>query len=738
MYSFQTGRENSMSINHVLMITIMLTAALAGNSLAICTGGFWAADTNEDCYVDIRDYSLVAEDWFKTDSSQQSPVPSGPDIIVEAEDCLLQGFELEPATGQPDAADILVTDIEGITGVQITGGGGVTNLAQGRGRMTVPVAIPDGTYIITLKYFTGLVNDISQYAVMWGASTGSVTQSNSWSTFYPRDTLGAASSTWYDAELTPSGFPFLVSPGSPLPEYHILNDIAVNDFYIEIWDQTQSRNYDYAFIDKIIFTPVLVPGNPIHIEAEDCTLTGLGPGAWPDGQGGYIIDQPISYFWLYEPGGKVYLASDPSGHNVQFGSGVTEFRFPDDVSIPDGDYILTMTYELGTWVPGGGQAAFQIGLDPNSIGSVYENGITGQNAWHIFYPNMQGGGTYTDQLAGSEGIQWAVWDQSPLAQSLTVSNVSNGEMFVRINDDNLGGNYAYLGIDYFELIPYIPLKGDLDSDGDSDINDVSVFAQQWLFCNNPLDQNCDDIPTCPEQPVIGITEYTASSAQAVTIDGDLSDWPAFDYDPNDWCKTNWIAVDKLYAGDPIAENAYLCLMYSETENVIYGAVTVEDWTPLYQYYAGWDQQDSLEIYIQGNLNNMSPTDPSGAYANAQHYVLGLESDGVNSWKIWGDGVAFGAHSGETGAPNVTVAITRVPNIQGFDRVTYEFKITPYDNYGGINGSATAPTELSSGKQLGFDIVLGDRSAGLGFGNLCPNLLTGKFADIRKYATLTCQ
>ena len=50
----------------------------------------------------------------------------------------------------------------------------------------------------------------------------------------------------------------------------------------------------------------------------------------------------------------------------------------------------------------------------------------------------------------------------------------------------------------------------------------------------------------------------------------------------------------------------------------------------------------------------------------------------------------------------------VNGVFGHDLI-YEFAAVPYDNYGGFDASTTVQSDLFSGKQFGFDIVLDNYS-----------------------------
>jgi hypothetical protein len=76
-----------------------------------------------------------------------------------------------------------------------------------------------------------------------------------------------------------------------------------------------------------------------------------------------------------------------------------------------------------------------------------------------------------------------------------------------------------------------------------------------------------------------------------------------------------------------------------------------------------------------------------------------------------------------------------------EHMVYEFKVVPYDNYGGFNSTTSVQTDLFPGKVIGFDVCLDvfSLNAGGAFGMLSPNLLgTSKSYDVRNFATVTCE
>ena len=95
-------------------------------------------------------------------------------------------------------------------------------------------------------------------------------------------------------------------------------------------------------------------GTPIIVEAEDCILAGLADTGAAYGSEGLTT---------------VWIASDPcNGYHINT-SGTAGLTFPD--AIPDGDYILKMTYKTVSWSPPFQSYAWAL---TNTSGSLIENG----------------------------------------------------------------------------------------------------------------------------------------------------------------------------------------------------------------------------------------------------------------------------------------------------------------------------------------------------------------------------
>jgi hypothetical protein len=278
------------------------------------------------------------------------------------------------------------------------------------------------------------------------------------------------------------------------------------------------------------------------------------------------------------------------------------------------------------------------------------------------------------------------------------------------------------------------IDADLNTDCSVDLADFAKLANDWMACN---ELNGPQSSECGILRESGIREYKASLAPSnVTVDGDLSEWPAFDWNESLWCQSHWYPINKVYYKDSFytggIQNAFLSLMYDADEDVIYGAVIVDDTSGKYGYENDWNTQDALEIFMQGNPNNDTPLNLQTNYANAQQLYIGLNSDLSSTWMRWGSGVTF-----DSANPGLQAVVSRTV-VGNIDKIVYEFKVIPYNNYGGFDSSTTVVTDLTQGSNVGFDIVLDDCTADYDFGMWSPNLALGKYADVSKFSIITCE
>ncbi|MFH1614771.1 MAG: Ig-like domain-containing protein [Planctomycetota bacterium] len=173
-----------------------------------------------------------------------------------------------------------------------------------------------------------------------------------------------------------------------------------------------------------------VPWHPI-VRAEDWLI---------DTSDGYydIVDSPL---------GLLVIVSTDSAGNSEYSVGDLKFNFPG--TIPNGNYRLTIHWRSAT--VNGTPWAFKLGSDS---GTLTEYGVT-TGKWHYFYPGHSGPQSnqwFTHDLAGSNPINFSMWPNSPVAAYITVSGISQGDLYIRIWDMSPSQN-NYFMIDYFELTP---------------------------------------------------------------------------------------------------------------------------------------------------------------------------------------------------------------------------------------------------------------------------------------------
>ena len=118
-------------------------------------------------------------------------------------------------------------------------------------------------------------------------------------------------------------------------------------------------------------------------------------------------------------------------------------------------------------------------------------------------------------------------------------------------------------------------------------------------------------------------------------------------------------------------------------------------------------------------------------------MAGVCNDESTPFAHWPNNTEF-----STVASNFEIAVNvwQDPNDQFHHRVTYEFKAAPYDSFGGfVPAEPTTQTDLFSGKKIGLDVVLMNRSPSFADWSMhSPNLLPGKAFNVTSYAEVTCE
>jgi len=371
---------------------------------------------------------LTLAAWTTNAFAVDDPTPSGPPIIIQAEDCVITaisgGYTVGSAPAEWDAnTPVVWVATSAVGGLQY--GYGEINFA-------FPPAPINGDYLLSVKWHTGKMNG-KAWGYMIDADAGTVTEgtfeSGKWHYFYPGKP-NTHDDKWFEDYLAgPNGLSFATYANTPVHPYLTLSGIGTDDLCVTISDMAFSKD-NYFAIDYFVLQPVTVINKSIHVEAEDCIITAGASGSY----------WSVSEQW-------VYMATDASGNPI-YGTGIIIFSLPPGV--PDDEYVLKMGYTIGSWA--GASSAFKIAPASGSGGTIQENGIATQNGWHYFYLGGSSGDYYIDDLAGPDGLSCSVNPSTPIATSVTVSGIGPGEFAISIWDQS-AGTYDHFGIDFFELIP---------------------------------------------------------------------------------------------------------------------------------------------------------------------------------------------------------------------------------------------------------------------------------------------
>jgi hypothetical protein len=707
--------------------------------------------------VEYGDFSQMSKFWLaEREPIQYIPDPGGTIIVIEPEDpahATLSG-EVQISSSRPWTVEF-ADDDPGAAGV--AGNTGV-------GTVTLVNPLPVGTYIVSFGWQTVGWDTTDPLILITLSGLGAGGQENG--TLEPggphdvRPNNGFApneTSPFYNDELIgPSMGPTAsVLPtsgwGSNLGDWGTSLTVgAGNQVSFEFDERANPGSmllYDITFVPAIVQLPLPVVSQDIIVQAEDCNPVPTQ------------ATSPDSYVRVTTDGAFVMSNFEDGGGTTDNVTGTGTFTIP--VAIPDGNYEVMVRLNTGAIIASGGNWGIRLGA---TTGSVIENGGGGgtEHSYNPLAPNTLPNTWYDSWFASPEGDAawygdiWNFVDGGPTPQlptSVTLSGIGADDLFFEFRD-GMNHNSSYTFIDYFRFVPVIP--GDFDQSDLVDCDDLLVFVEQWLHCNDPTDPGCTDI-VCGSKPVIGITDYTAydvtttSPAGAVTVDGDLSDWPPLDTTEGDtlWCARKWVELDQIYSGStsPNIENVFMCLMYDDTANLVYGAVVAHDFDPQYGWTA-WNQQDSIEVYIQGDISANCPpgdpnNDPYNTWAIGQQFMIGIEPNDVLpndpahdcTFTLWPDGTDF-----EVGPdPSLTAVAKRIVNGPLDDNLIYEFALVPYDNYGGYNLTPDVLTDLAPGKQFGFDVVLSNLDPSFfSFMMRCANDQKSKSNDVTAYGTATCE
>ncbi len=198
--------------------------------------------------------------------------------------------------------------------------------------------------------------------------------------------------------------------------------------------------------------------------------------------------------------------------------------------------------------------------------------------------------------------------------------------------------------------------------------------------------------------------YTASDASAiywiqhfrpesiyystnVTVDGNLSEWASSDFVPLDQEYALGSGSAQLHADVP---EAYYAAKWGP-DNKLYVAIKVNDKYHVLTdgYGAAWNSMDSVDLYI--HAGGTGPTAYMGTQADAQHYILGVNSDGNSVWAALG---------GPTAVPGCA-GLTAAGKADG-DWLYYEAQITPWEHFS-MDCTGLILYPLSAGESIGIDV-----------------------------------
>jgi len=169
----------------------------------------------------------------------------------------------------------------------------------------------------------------------------------------------------------------------------------------------------------------------------------------------------------------------------------------------------------------------------------------------------------------------------------------------------------------------------------------------------------------------------------VRIDGDLSDWR----------RAEWIPLNAVITGSPTnISNAAWSLAWDE-DGIIYVAVQYEDAEPVLRNGNG--MFDCIELYARGDTSS-DPLDFYKTQTSAQSYLFGLHKDRTNEWLQMGPFKNLPKHN------PIRFAVRLEEN-----RFIYEAAVKIYDIFYPNDENESSESELSTEREIGFDIAIID-------------------------------
>ena len=199
----------------------------------------------------------------------------------------------------------------------------------------------------------------------------------------------------------------------------------------------------------------------------------------------------------------------------------------------------------------------------------------------------------------------------------------------------------------------------------------------------------------------------ARPISGITIDGRLDDWPA---GMKRYPICNVLTTRTQHYRDSIKGSsdidAEFMAGYDRKAGLIYLAVVVRDDDPVLKRSSSPQENDAVEIYVDGTFSDIKVGGPSWddfpADLDAEHMPV-LQYVGLA-----GEQPAYGDRFGAN--PSLVYARSREPNTRMKYRrrgntTTYEWAIQAYDRY------PDAPTRLEPGKRIGLEVAVVDKDSG---------------------------
>lgn len=214
-----------------------------------------SSDLNKDCRVDINDYVLFSKNWLECDDPAGTNCFGPPPIRVEAESMTITPVSAAGLVQNPgwSSGDV-------VTWASDIHGGGV-QFATGYLKLNVPVALPDGEYLLKARWNVNNYQNGAQYHFLLWRENGSLVENGgsgagAWHTFYPN-----ANGVTEDYLAGPS-FTYPVWENSPVGSSITVSGIGAGDFILYLMDDS-AGSFSCMDLDWIEFEPISdLPSSP--------------------------------------------------------------------------------------------------------------------------------------------------------------------------------------------------------------------------------------------------------------------------------------------------------------------------------------------------------------------------------------------------------------------------------------------------------------------------------------------